>query len=750
MEQLIPIINKLQDVFNTIGSDPLDLPQIVVVGSQSAGKSSVLENIVGRDFLPRGSGIVTRRPLVLQLIYLPWSDEVKFGGESGTQEWGEFLHKPNEMFYDFNEIRNEIVRETERLTGKNKGISAQPINLKIYSPHVVNLTLVDLPGITKVPVGDQPSDIELQIRKMIVSYIKKPSTIVLAVTPANTDLANSDALQLAREVDPEGIRTIGVITKIDLMDKGTDAMDVLTGKVIPLNLGFIGVINRSQEDILSKKPIREALKHETEFFKNHPLYRQLAMRCGTTFLSKTLNRILMHHIRDCLPELKTKVNKLLAEAQSELMTYGDPLLDAKNSQGALLLRTITQFSTDFGAAIDGKLTELSVNELYGGARINYTFNEIFANCLNNLDPLEGLSTNDIRTTIRNATGPRAALFIPEISFELLVKRQIKNFEDPSLQCVDMVYEELQRIVAQLENKELQRFANLRDRVIEVVNGLLQKHRVPTRLMIENLIQMELAFINTNHPDFVGGDGAISQILDSKMVAKQEQQATQNTTIPSTNPFERVPAPQPAAQNGNQKYTPPTAKPAPPQKQNSRPGMGQPLQPEGGTPPSGGFLSALWSGGRGQDTSNYYQQQQQQQQQQIIQAVHDPYRQAEPMRSNRLPQIPASIKAAPEVSDREKFETELIKNLLCSYFNVVRKNVKDLVPKSIMCFLVNASKEKIHNELVCSLYKEELFDELLEENASISARRKSCKAMIEILRKAHDIINEVRDFNSAPK
>src|ERR1700761_8043780 len=75
-EDLLKTVNKLQDlVFNTIGNDSLDLPQIVVVGSQSSGKSSVLENIVGRDFLPRGSGIVTRRPLILQLINIPPDDD---------------------------------------------------------------------------------------------------------------------------------------------------------------------------------------------------------------------------------------------------------------------------------------------------------------------------------------------------------------------------------------------------------------------------------------------------------------------------------------------------------------------------------------------------------------------------------------------------------------------------------------------------------------------------------------------------
>ena len=136
---------------------------------------------------------------------------------ANENEWGEFLHLPNQKFFDFNKIREEIVRDTEAKTGKNAGISPLPINLRIYSPNVLTLTLVDLPGLTKVPVGDQPRDIEKQIRDMLMKYISKPSCIILAVTPANTDLANSDGLKMAREVDPEGQRTIGVLTKIDLM-----------------------------------------------------------------------------------------------------------------------------------------------------------------------------------------------------------------------------------------------------------------------------------------------------------------------------------------------------------------------------------------------------------------------------------------------------------------------------------------------------------------------------------------------------
>jgi dynamin GTPase len=232
MESLIQKMNLIQDAFTQVGTPMgIDLPQIAVVGGQSAGKSSVLENFVGRDFLPRGSGIVTRRPLILQLI-------------NGPHEYGEFLHCKGRKFTDFLDIQKEIEDETDRETGSNKGISKLPINLRIYSPHVLTMTLIDLPGLTKLAVGDQPADIGNQIREMIMYFIERESCLILAVTPANSDLATSDALQLAKSVDPDGLRTIGVLTKLDLMDEGTDAREVLDNKLLPLRRGYIGVVNR--------------------------------------------------------------------------------------------------------------------------------------------------------------------------------------------------------------------------------------------------------------------------------------------------------------------------------------------------------------------------------------------------------------------------------------------------------------------------------------------------------------------------
>lgn len=274
MESLIPLVNKLQETFASVGLSGFDLPQIAVVGSQSSGKSSVLENIVGKDFLPRGTGIVTRRPLVLQLIR----------DKQCTQDFAVFLHEPKKQYTNFADVRQEIARETDRLTGTNKNISAVPIYLKIHSARVIELTLVDLPGLTKVAVGDQPEDIEVQILNMVTSFVERESCLILAVSPANSDIANSDALQLARRVDPEGNRTIGVLTKLDLMDEGTDALDILLNKTYPLKHGFVGVVNRSQKDIESNKDVHSAVQKEKLWFSSHPKYESLGDKCGTTFL----------------------------------------------------------------------------------------------------------------------------------------------------------------------------------------------------------------------------------------------------------------------------------------------------------------------------------------------------------------------------------------------------------------------------------------------------------------------------------
>lgn len=471
--------------------------------------------------------------MILQLINVPSEREDKPEGHdihiphtaasvAGQHEWAEFHHLPGRKFEDFAQVKQEIEAETARIAGSNKGINRQPINLKIFSPHVLNLTMVDLPGLTKVPIGDQPSDIEKQTRALILEYIAKPNSIILAVSPANVDLVNSEALKLARQVDAMGRRTIGVLTKLDLMDHGTNAMDILSGRVYPLKLGFIGVVNRSQQDIQSGKSLSDALQAEVDFFRHHPAYRNMATRCGTHFLAKTLNSTLMSHIRDRLPDIKARLNTLMGQTQQELASYGNKQFSGKEHRGSLILQLMTRFASSFISSIDGTSSEISTKELCGGARIYYIFNSVFGNSLETIDPTFNLSVGDIRTAIRNSTGPRPSLFVPELAFDLLVKPQIKMLESPSQRCVELVYEELIKICHTCGSQELLRFPRLQGKLIEVVSDLLRERLGPCSTYVESLISIQRAYINTNHPNFLGAAAAMSSIIQNKQ--DQERKA----------------------------------------------------------------------------------------------------------------------------------------------------------------------------------------------------------------------------------
>lgn len=565
-------------MFATVGSQPIDLPQIAVVGSQSTGKSSVLESLVGRDFLPRGSDIVTRRPLVLKLINTKnenvskdekekEKDSVSTGdkknGDENLLEWGEFLHKKGTKFYDFNEIRKEIQKETDRIA-PNKAISYESINLTIYSPKVLNLTLVDLPGMTKVPVANQPIDIEERIKKLIYTYISKPRCLILAISSAVSDLATSDGIQFAKTVDPKGVRTLGVITKIDLMDQGTNALNILSGNIIPLQLGYVGVVNRSQKNINDGVPIAEALKKENHFFKTHPSYRSISHMCGIPYLARKLNQILINHIKRELPGLRVQIQSNISDLTEELQSYGQPIsvqmgADNNNNRGALLLHLISKFSENFTNAIDGSgvmiINQINKNrtkakmlmarnqmngpngkmsqnqlkqqkdmarfglhssfmenerqigsavakDLFGGARMLYIFRTEFQTELGQIDSFDGLGDDFILNSMRNASGIRSSLFIPEMCFENLVKMQIEKLRKPCINCVEMVYEELKRIGGQCETPEIARFTQFRLALNQCVTRMLKRHLEPCRQFVDQLINIELAYVNTNHPDFI--------------------------------------------------------------------------------------------------------------------------------------------------------------------------------------------------------------------------------------------------------
>ena len=511
MEKLIPLVNRIQDALGRFeNQEGISFPRLVVVGSQSSGKSSVLESLVGRDFLPRGSGIVTRRPLILQLEHRPEPADV-----------GIFDHKPGVNYKDFTEIRKEIERETERLVGKKFCISGDPIKLKIFSRNVVDITLIDLPGMTKVPTGDQPHDISEQIRNMILEYIKDSNSIILAISPANQDIANSDALKIAHEVDPNGERTIGVITKIDIMDKGTDAVEVLSGRLYPLSLGYIGVICRNQEDILNGKKIQQHFEDEKNFFVRNEKYKHIAHKMGTAYLAVTLNVLLKNHIIKTLPTLKKKINEMIRNCDLELKTYGMPLDGNKDFQGIVVLNIITTFCNMYTRIIEGRNSDSSSFELNGGAQIRHILFTKYMKTINEIDLFSGLSEQDIRTAILNSRGIRSSYLIPQEALEILIKFQIKKLLDPSLTVSNEILEILKKFVRMIEIPEFRIFSNLQPMLLHIVDNVLDNCNKPAGRFIMDCIENELAFINLDHPSLISIERALQ---DSELEFESKKKA----------------------------------------------------------------------------------------------------------------------------------------------------------------------------------------------------------------------------------
>ena len=279
--------------------------KVAAVGSQSSGKSSTLEAYTGHPLFPRGDDIVTRCPIILQTEYDASADQETafFNGEPTTLE----------------SLAAKIQRVTDSIP--HGTVDETPITIRIVSKYLVTTSLVDLPGLTKVHCDGQDPSIVEKIRTMAKHYIADDDCIILAVTPATSDVANSDALALAKEVDPDKKRTLGVLTKVDAMEPGKNAASVLCGARYPLDLGWVGIVNRSQSDADDGMTILESQKKEEEFFASQECYNVLNGKWGSKYLAKRIQEIHENSIRVCMPEIKLRIENLLDKAENDLKRF---------------------------------------------------------------------------------------------------------------------------------------------------------------------------------------------------------------------------------------------------------------------------------------------------------------------------------------------------------------------------------------------------------------------------------------------
>jgi len=356
----------------------------------------------------------------------------------------------NKKFTDFQEVKQTIDFLTDKVCGKSKNIIDKPIVLSIYSHTCPDLTLVDLPGITRIPMAgsDQPDNIEQITRAMAERYVGDPRTIILAVLPANADLTTSDGLQMARTLDPKGIRTIGVITKIDIMDKGTNAKRMIEGKDVPLRLGFIGIKNRSQQDIIDRISVKAAAEKEQLYFGTHPVYSTMTQNMlGIANLTSKLTKILFTHIKHSLPDIMKEIKDKQRETEDDLRDLGPPMPSEDSAKTQLLWSMITDFIQTYKNTISGRYDQkraLSAKgatgqvEISGGAKIKMNFKKLYQE----FDAYSATSEyNDlaIQKAITMHEGDGLSGFPSVDVFVYLINPQLEKLRDPALELIQDSY-----------------------------------------------------------------------------------------------------------------------------------------------------------------------------------------------------------------------------------------------------------------------------------------------------------------------
>ncbi|KAJ5066901.1 dynamin [Anaeramoeba ignava] len=492
-QDLISITQKIH--FDFLNDENIDFPKIVVVGGQSSGKSSVLESIVGRDFLPRGINMVTRRPLSIHLQKVAVNCPLFY--EKEVKEWAVFAHS-DKIFIDFEEVKKEIEEATNRVAEPGM-VSDLPLELHFFMQNTVNLTLVDLPGLIEVPVGNQPESIVMDIENLVKKYVEKENTLILAVSAVNEDFARSHAMKIARQVDPQRKRTIGVLTKLDIMDKGQNAMNIISGDLIHLDLGYIPVKNRSQEQIKKNIPISQALEEEETYFSEHKDYKVIADKCGVRHLSFRLSELLFQHIKEYLPKLRIKIVTILKENDEKLKKLGlDNIVENSMSRSYLALNLAEKFSLYLHDIIWGSRETLSMNNLTGGSILRVEI-EKFQKEVNKLNPIEKYTDKQIQTIINNTLQIAPSLFVPQAAFEQLARECIKELKKPSECCIDQIYNHVVEIITNHNFYRIKRYPPFNDFIVKICTKFFGEKIQECKDFVEKMIDIEMAYIFIEHP-----------------------------------------------------------------------------------------------------------------------------------------------------------------------------------------------------------------------------------------------------------
>jgi GTP-binding protein EngB required for normal cell division len=510
-------ILKIASILNSsyIDNNLVDLPKLVVVGTQSSGKSSLLNSLIGIDVLPVGKSMTTRTPLHLELIPSQMETRVEFGNYQNYQwiiEKKIIISYPNLLQEQRDSIRNEIEIQTNVKAGSALNISRQPIYLKIYANGIPNLSLIDLPGLTSVAITDrgQPKDIKEQIINLVSEYIKQKNTIILAIIAARPDIEADMAMEIVKSSDPRGERTIGVLTKLDLMNEDSDIGNYLDNNVsndLKLKYGYFGIRNRSN----NTQTIQEAIITEKNYFQGHSVYKQdkYKSHLGIGCLSINLSNILIHNIKLCLPNVLANINHQLDETQTELSLLGSSIPPEKEMRLTILNGLLSAYIKNYVQAI-----ELRGSTRQTGRLLKDNFTE-YREKISTLNPFDNLDDQYLIDILKCYDGIHMSFpYLPIEVLENCLKdnkyRPIYQLLEPSQNCLQNCLDILNSLNGDiLDNQPIKKYPNLIKAIRNlVVSEILMPRFQKTLVSIQDIIESEESYIwtdNKNFSDIMIGD-----------------------------------------------------------------------------------------------------------------------------------------------------------------------------------------------------------------------------------------------------
>ena len=463
----------------------IELPTIVVVGDQSSGKSSVLESLA-RISLPRGQGICTRVPLVMRLL-------------NHSSPRPELYLEYNEKIVPTDEehVSEAINLATEEIAGDGKGISKTPLTLVVKKTGVPDLTMVDLPGITRVPVRDQPENIYDQIRDIIMEYIKPEASIILNVLSATVDFSTCESIRMSQSVDKTGDRTLAVVTKSDKAPEGL--LEKVTADDVNIGLGYVCVRNRVGEETYE-----EARVEESKLFETHRLLSKVDKSIvGIPVLAQKLMQIqaksIARNLPDIVKKINDKLNQNLAEFNklpkamsnvAEAMTAFMRIIGLiKESLANILLRSkYDEYPNESRMECKARLVEM----------LN-SFSDELKNCPQS-DPTRNFLMDEIKH-LEKAKEISLPNFLPRTAFLAILQEKVNGISSIPVAFVGKLWDYIEEVVITVLMNHVENYYQLQLSTRRAGLNMIEKIKERSMNWVLEVLEMEKLTDYTCSPEF---------------------------------------------------------------------------------------------------------------------------------------------------------------------------------------------------------------------------------------------------------